>query len=621
MEVVPGSGSAQARSSGSNCSTLGTNRLSVDTNGHAALSAVGGDDEGDVAVPIRPFSMTGSTVSCNELAPLRQLSRSEESAAMCSGGGRGSAGCAKASGRASERSQQGSGPRTRSVKGIVGSIVHERNTLFGRLKRSSRSTCSFVSEISCGDDAAKANGEELEWAGRHFKGWTAGAELRKQTTSWASVGRRTAGLSQHSHAATGVTITGGGEPDAARSVLRSRSLCCGTLDGSVRVLVCRPEFNYFLGLMIVANALAIGVQCDYMARNVFADNPQVFTMLERMFCGVFTLELLLRLYSFRCAFFTMPGWKWNVFDVVVVLLQLIELFTMDIYQSNLNFSAMRMLRVLRLIRIIRLVRVMRLISELRTIVVSIAGSMRSLLWTVVLLLLMIYIVAVYLTQLVSDYRRDHSKAGTDVEERLAAYYGSLSLSVLSLYQSMSGGIDWNDAASPLIEHISPLLGVVYALYIAFAVLAIMNVVTGVFVESSLQTAKNDKDLYMVHHVRKLFGEADMDGSGTLSWEEFEGKLIDDQMLQLFKSIDIDIREAKALFQLLDLDEAGSISSEEFLNGCLRLRGPAKSIDLVTVMYEHRRHSRRLERNIMRMDKYLRGVMEAFRNPLGPALLQ
>merc|ERR1712226_1727207 len=37
----------------------------------------------------------------------------------------------------------------------------------------------------------------------------------------------------------------------------------------------------------------------------------------------------------------------------------------------------------------------------------------------------------------------------------------------------------------------------------------------------------------------------------------------------------------------------SINAEEFLSGCLRLRGPAKSLDLAILMHEVRRMARRL----------------------------
>merc|ERR1712032_1399679 len=117
---------------------------------------------------------------------------------------------------------------------------------------------------------------------------------------------------------------------------------------------------------------------------------------------------------------------------------------------------MRILRILRLVRVIRVVRVLRLIQELRTIVVSVLGSLRSLCWTVVLLMLLIYVVAVYFTQSVTDYRVMAVDSTSNPEDMqvLNDNFSSLLRSVLSLYQSISGGVDWGALCDPLISEIS-----------------------------------------------------------------------------------------------------------------------------------------------------------------------
>merc|ERR1719346_110501 len=110
------------------------------------------------------------------------------------------------------------------------------------------------------------------------------------------------------------------------------------------------------------------------------------------------MELTLRIYVHRWKFFLDFGkdgtlW-WNYFDLFVVLAQLVEeVITLLASTSGVemqNFRLLRVLRILRLVRILRVVRVLHLISELRTIVSSIMGSFKSLAWTCVLLLLMIY---------------------------------------------------------------------------------------------------------------------------------------------------------------------------------------------------------------------------------------
>jgi hypothetical protein len=44
----------------------------------------------------------------------------------------------------------------------------------------------------------------------------------------------------------------------------------------------------------------------------------------------------------------------------------------------------------------------------------------------------------------------------------------------------------------------------------------------------------------------------------------------------------------ALFDLLDIDCSGSLSVDEFLLGCMRLKGHAKSVDIASIMVENKR---------------------------------
>lgn len=358
-------------------------------------------------------------------------------------------------------------------------------------------------------------------------------------------------------------------------------------------------FEYGIIACIIANALTIGIQTDILARERIEEAPYIFDVFETFFCVVFSFELFIRMYVFRRRFFFMPGWKWNIFDFLVVVMQLIEK-GLEIINAILdsgtsatggNFSFMRVMRVLRLIRVLRLVRLLRLISELRTIVDSLIGSLRSLLWTLALLFLLIYIIGLFFTQLVAAHMvsLDPIVFGPD-EVLFEAYYGSLPRTILSLFQAMSGGVDWDNMAQPLIDQISPVLGLIMAMYIAFVVLALMNVVTGVFVESALKNARDEQETFMVQYARRLFQKCDLDESGKLNWQEFQQHLNNPDIDVFFRIIDVEVQEAMELFHLLDLDRSGEVDYEEFLNGCLRLRGQAKAIDLVTLLLENRRMS-------------------------------
>eukprot|EP00747_Dinoflagellata_sp_TGD_P109278 gnl/TRDRNA2_/TRDRNA2_170626_c0_seq1.p1 gnl/TRDRNA2_/TRDRNA2_170626_c0~~gnl/TRDRNA2_/TRDRNA2_170626_c0_seq1.p1 ORF type:complete len:308 (-),score=66.17 gnl/TRDRNA2_/TRDRNA2_170626_c0_seq1:299-1138(-) len=272
---------------------------------------------------------------------------------------------------------------------------------------------------------------------------------------------------------------------------------------------------------------------------------------------------------------------------------------------------MRILRILRLVRLLRIVRVMRYIAELRAIVLSIAGSMRSLLWTIALLFLIMYIIGIVFTQIFADYTRDVGITGAEGlddedEEALRISFGSLLRSILSLYEAISGGKDWDDLVTPLIA-LNPFFGLIFVFYIAFALLALMNVVTGVFVEAALKSAKDDEEKSMLESLNTLF--CTMADDGVMKLNQFEEMVDDPEMAIVLKSLDLVPEETKALFMLMDMDDSGEIDYEEFLNGCLKLRGPAKSIDLTTVMHENRKTSRKLVRHAHKIETLCESILD------------
>lgn len=122
----------------------------------------------------------------------------------------------------------------------------------------------------------------------------------------------------------------------------------------------------------------------------------------------------------------------------------------------------------------------------------------------------------------------------------------------------------------------------------------MNVVTGVFVDSVLASAKADKEQYLLNSARQLFSTAEEE----IDWEAFQKKMDNPQMLDFFKGIDVDPSEAKGIFSLIDADESGSINADEFLNGCVRLHGPSKALETAVLLHE----VRAIRRNVNRLEQ-------------------
>merc|ERR1712232_1547675 len=182
----------------------------------------------------------------------------------------------------------------------------------------------------------------------------------------------------------------------------------------------------------------------------------------------------------------------------------------------------RIVRVLRAARVIRILRVMQFTQDLQLLVSCILHSVKAFYWASALIFLMIYVVSIYVTQVVLVHRLELVDDKGDRE--LVEWFGNVPIAVISLFQALTGGVDWNDLIRPLIVDVSPWLGFFGMIYMAFAVLAVMNVVTGTFVQTAIERAGEVKDMGRVHRARKLFKSLDLDHSGYISFTEMEDHL-------------------------------------------------------------------------------------------------
>lgn len=163
--------------------------------------------------------------------------------------------------------------------------------------------------------------------------------------------------------------------------------------------------------------------------------------------------------------------------------------------------------------------------------------------------------------------------------------------------AISGGISWVEVVTPLIQaHWSN--GLLFCLYVFFTEFTLLNVINGIFVETAIERASVDKDEVIqeqlmaeesaVQQLINIFFEADADESGSVTLEELHSHFKDNQVRAYMKGLGIEMSEASSIFKLLDLDSSGLLDIEEFVYGLLRIKGGARAIDTVTLMYENQR---------------------------------
>ncbi|CAE7234433.1 CACNA1S [Symbiodinium pilosum] len=331
--------------------------------------------------------------------------------------------------------------------------------------------------------------------------------------------------------------------------------------------------EYLTLTVILINALCLGLETNIMAANLSATTPEEFIGLGWAFCAFFTLEMFLKISANPSRFFLGTAWQLNLLDFFLMALQWLDEPWTDMVVvtiSTADDGNSVNLNIMRAIRMVRSYRVLRMLGEVRAIIWSVSTSFKPLLGALLVLMTLIYLLAVFLVDTCNYYRVDTGISDAGFEQ-LGTYYGSLAQGMLTLWQIITGGMDWANAVKPLIDHTGAQAVFVVFCYIAFTQLALLNVITGVCVESAVKRGKEDKDTYLVQYVRSVFKRMESSSSGIITWDDFQASLNSRDMKELFKAIDLDISEAHCVFKILDLDDDGTLDADEFLSGAMPLQ--------------------------------------------------
>ncbi|CAE7416797.1 Scn11a, partial [Symbiodinium natans] len=302
----------------------------------------------------------------------------------------------------------------------------------------------------------------------------------------------------------------------------------GSLAASLRNFVHSTAFDSFFALLVMTNTIFIGAEVQQTLEH--GEQPEVFVIIQYIYTGFFVLELLMRLAAGGRQFLCGKDCAWSWLDIFVVASSLTEV-AYDILEAHglANSSGLRALRIVRVTRFLkslRLIRVFRFVLSLRTLITSIIYTLRSLFWALVLLALIIYLFSVLLAQAVADYRVE-SALPERAENAAVRYYSSLAKTMLSLFMSITGGVSWEEVLEPL-EHISSVWVIVFLIYVQFTYFAVLNVLTGVFCQSAVESAQNDhanvvqsmlanKEAH-VEKIRALFSKLGAEEEGIITYD-------------------------------------------------------------------------------------------------------
>jgi voltage-gated sodium channel len=212
-----------------------------------------------------------------------------------------------------------------------------------------------------------------------------------------------------------------------------------------------PLFQRTILTLIVINAIILGLETSPTVMQ--AAGPGIL-LIDKGILAVFVVELALRMYVHRLAFWRDP---WSLFDFAVVAIALVP--------ASGPFAVLRALRVLRVLRMLTIV------PSMRRVVGALLSAIPGLSSIAVVLLLVFYVFGVIATHLFGAL--------------FPEWFGHLGRSLYTLFQVMTLESWSMGIARPVMEQ-APWAWAFFITFILFATFTMLNLFIAIIV-NAMQT--------------------------------------------------------------------------------------------------------------------------------------
>jgi len=162
--------------------------------------------------------------------------------------------------------------------------------------------------------------------------------------------------------------------------------------------------------------------------------------------------------------------------------------------------------------------------------------------------------------------------------------------------------NWVPPCRLLMDNISVWYAVFFMVYKLSVGFAVVNVINAVFIQQTMKVAATDESILVMQkeqqsqkyqaRLKRVFSQLDTSGNGFFTWEEFQHAMANKRVKALISALEVEVREALALFKLLDHGD-GQVSWDDFVYGMQRLRGTAQSVDVMTLLCLQRKEARQI----------------------------
>jgi len=193
-------------------------------------------------------------------------------------------------------------------------------------------------------------------------------------------------------------------------------------------------------------------------------------ILDEVILGIFVIELLIKLYAYRMAFFRSA---WNVFDFFVVGFGLLP--------SGSGLSTLRGLRVIRALRLLSA------IPQMRAVVQALLDALPGMGAVIVMISIVFYVFAVMATLMYGD--------------DFTTWFGTLGRSLYTLFQVMTLE-SWSMGIVRPVMEVHPMAWTFFVSFIVITSFSVLNLFIGLLV-NTMQGAVEEENEAEFERLRNL----------------------------------------------------------------------------------------------------------------------
>mmetsp|Transcript_46832 Transcript_46832/g.85780 ORF Transcript_46832/g.85780 Transcript_46832/m.85780 type:complete len:764 (-) Transcript_46832:47-2338(-) len=333
-------------------------------------------------------------------------------------------------------------------------------------------------------------------------------------------------------------------------------------------------------LVIFCNAIWIWIDTDLNKSEFLLEADPIFQVAEQFFCFFFSFEWFVRFMAFKYKSDCLKD-AWFIFDSLLVLMMVAETWVMSVFTlaTGVNSggggdaSVLRIARLLRLTRMARMARLLRAMPEIMILIKGMLQASRSVIFTLLLLLMLMYVFAIAMTQLLD---------GTRIGRR--SYSSVLhSMGSLWIHGALLDEVNW---MTKRLSKESFACTALFTIFVLLAALTVLNLLVGVLCEVVGAVAATEKEEMLCGWVneklKSVVSALDTDGDNQISKDEFLQMLTMPDVCRCLYEVGVDVvglvDSADAIFQGAgfssnDSDEDDvNIDFAEFMQTVLQLRG-------------------------------------------------